>query len=113
MMMKHKITAAGVAALIFLYIERKITMSEVKEQKLVNKEVKEQSKMKTEVKKNTTMTHMEKEELSRRVKAMSREELEIVLNNIPIELCLMRIEREFDRLKAFEDSVKSAVSGVM
>lgn len=88
-------------------------MSEVKEQKLVNKEVKEQSKMKTEVKKNTTMTHMEKEELTRRVKAMSREELEVVLNNIPIELCLMRIEREFDRLKAFEDSVKSAVSGVM
>ena len=88
-------------------------MSEVKEQKLMNKEVKEQSKMKTEVKKNTTMTHMEKEELSRRVKAMSREELEVVLNNIPIELCLMRIEREFDKLKAFEDSVKSAVSGVM
>ena len=88
-------------------------MSEVKEQKLANKEVKEQSKMKTEVKKNTTMTHMEKEELSRRVKAMSREELEVVLNNIPIELCLMRIEREFDKLKAFEDSVKSAVSGVM
>ena len=88
-------------------------MSEVKEQKLVNKEVKEQPKMKTEAKKNTTMTHMEKEELSRRVKAMSREELEVVLNNIPIELCLMRIEQEFDRLKAFEDSVKSAVSGVM
>ena len=88
-------------------------MSEVKEQKLVNKEVKEQPKMNTEAKKNTTMTHMEKEELSRRVKAMSREELEVVLNNIPIELCLMRIEREFDKLKAFEDSVKSAVSGVM
>ena len=88
-------------------------MSEVKEQKLMNKEVKEQPKMKTEAKKNTTMTHMEKEELSRRVKAMSREELEVVLNNIPIELCLMRIEREFDKLKAFEDSVKSAVSGVM
>ena len=69
--------------------------------------------MKTEVKKNTTMTHMEKEELSRRIKAMSREELEVVLNNIPVELCLMRIEREFDKLKAFEDSVKSAVSGVM
>ena len=88
-------------------------MSEVKEQKLVNKEVKEQPKMKTEVKKNVTMTHMEKEELSRRVKAMSREELEVVLNNIPVELCLMRIEREFDKLKAFEDSVKSVVSGVM
>ena len=88
-------------------------MSEVKEQKLVNKEVKEQPKMKTEIKKNASMTHMEKEELSRRVKAMSREELEVVLNNIPIELCLMRIEREFDKLKVFEDSVKSAVSGVM
>ena len=88
-------------------------MSEVKEQKLVNKEVKEQLKTKTEVKKNITMTHMEKEELSRRVKAMSREELEIVLDSIPVELCLMRIEREFDKLKAFKDSVKSAVSGVM
>ena len=88
-------------------------MSEVKEQKLMNKEANEQPKVNTEAKKNTTMTHMEKEELSRRVKAMSREELEVVLNNIPVELCLMRIEREFDKLKAFEDSVKSAVSGVM
>ena len=89
-------------------------MSEVKEQKLMNKEVKEQPKVTTEAKKkNTTMTHMEKEELTRRVKAMSREELEIVLDSIPVELCLMRIEREFDKLKAFEDSVKSAVSGVM
>ena len=88
-------------------------MSEVKEQKLMDKEVKEQPKMKTEVKKNTSMTHMEKEELSRRVKAMSREELEIVLDNVPVGLCLMRVEREFDRLRAFEDSVKSAVSGVM
>lgn len=88
-------------------------MSEVKEQKVVNKEVKEQSKMKTELKKNPSMTHMEKEELSRRIKAMSREELEVVLDNIPVELCLMKIEREFDRLKAFEDSVKSAVSGIM
>lgn len=82
-------------------------MSEVKEQKLVNKEVKEQPK------KNAAMIHMEKEELSRRVKAMSREELEVVLDSIPVELCLMKIEREFDRLKAFEDSVKTAVSGVM
>lgn len=88
-------------------------MSEVKEQKVVNKDVKEQPKMKTELKKNPSMTHMEKEELSRRVKAMSKEELEIVVNSIPVELCLMRIEREFDKLKAFEDSVKSAVSGVM
>ena len=88
-------------------------MSEIKEQKLMNKEVKEQPKLNTEAKKNTTMTHMAKEELSRRVKAMSREELEIVLDSIPVELCLMRIEREFDKLKAFEDSVKSAVSGVM
>lgn len=88
-------------------------MSEVKEQKVVNKEVKEQPKMKIELKKNSTMTHMEKEELSRRVKAMSREELEVVLDSIPVELCLMKIEREFDRLKAFEDSVKSAVSGIM
>lgn len=112
-MKNNKLVAAGAAALIFLYIERRITMSEVKEQKLVNKEVKEQPKVKTEVKKNTSMTHMEKEELSRRVKAMSREELEVVLDSIPVELCLMKIEREFDRLKAFEDSVKSAVSGVM
>lgn len=88
-------------------------MSEVKEQKVVNKEVKEQPKMKTEIKKNPSMTHMEKEELARRVKAMSREELEVVLDSIPVELCLMKIEREFDRLKAFEDSVKSAVSGIM
>ena len=58
------------------------------------------------------MTKIEKEEFIKRMKGMSREELELVVEIVPIDLCLRRINNEIDRLRTFEDSVKSAVSGL-
>lgn len=57
------------------------------------------------------MTKMEKEEFKDRIKAMSLEEMELALDVIPVELCLARVNRELDRLKTFESSVKTAVNG--
>lgn len=58
-----------------------------------------------------TMTRMEKEEFIERIKGMSQEELELVVEIIPVDMCMARINKELDRLKAFENSVKSAVNG--
>ena len=52
-----------------------------------------------------------KEEFKDRIKAMSLEEMELALDVIPVELCLARVNRELDRLKTFESSVKTAVNG--
>lgn len=57
------------------------------------------------------MTKMEKEEFKDRIKAMSQEEMELALDVIPVEMCLARVNRELERLKAFESSVKTAVNG--
>ena len=58
-----------------------------------------------------TMTRMEKEEFIERIKGMSQEELELVVEIIPVDMCMARVDKELDRLKAFENSVKSAVNG--
>ena len=58
-----------------------------------------------------TMTRMEKEEFIERIKGMSQEELELVVEIIPVDMCMARVNTELDRLKAFENSVKSAVNG--
>ena len=58
-----------------------------------------------------TMTRMEKEEFIERIKGMSQEELELVVEIIPVDMCMARVNKELDRLKAFENSVKSAMNG--
>lgn len=60
-----------------------------------------------------TMTRMEKEEFIERIKGMSQEELELVVEIIPVDMCIARVNKELDRLKAFENSVKSAVNGIV
>lgn len=37
--------------------------------------------------------------LAEKIKAMNEEELEIVVDNIPVELCLKRIQKELERNK--------------
>ena len=61
----------------------------------------------------STMTRMEKEEFIERIKGMSQEELELVVEIIPVDMCMARVNKELDRLKAFENSVKSAVNGIV
>ena len=54
-----------------------------------------------------TISSREKRELADRIKAMSTEELAIVTENIPVEMCLARIQDEINRVKALEDSIKN------
>lgn len=57
------------------------------------------------------MTRIEKEEFVNRIKGMSQEELELVVDIIPVDLCVARVNKELERLRTFENSVKWAVNG--
>lgn len=50
-----------------------------------------------------------KDELIHRTEAMSKEEMELVLEHIPVELCLARVSREIEQLKVFRNAVLEAV----
>ena len=50
-----------------------------------------------------------KDELIRRTEAMSKEEMELVLDHIPVELCLARVSREIEQLKCFKTTVLNVV----
>lgn len=54
------------------------------------------------------LTPREKKELAERIKAMTPEELVIVAENIPVEMCMARINSELARAAEFERSVKEA-----
>ena len=55
------------------------------------------------------MCEIKKDELIRRTEALTKEEMELVLDHIPVELCLARISRELERNKVFISTVKNAV----
>lgn len=55
------------------------------------------------------MTKMDKEVFAERIKGMSPEELEQIVELIPVEMCMVKITKELDRLQAFENSIKSIV----
>ena len=57
----------------------------------------------------SALTEREAAELAARVKAMTREEMELVLDTIPVEMCLSRIEKEITRIRAFEIALKTAI----
>ena len=64
------------------------------------------------VKKNTTLntiSEREKRELRARVEAMTPEELAIVVDCIPVNLCMARIHRELDRAASIEKSIKNMI----
>ena len=116
---KNKVIVGGIVTFIFMYIERRklkvrklsVPVKPVnsipdieRENKVKDIPVKEDHKKCEE----TMMTQMEIDELTRRVKAMSRDELEIVIDNVPVELCMRRIEKELEKAEAFENRVKLA-----
>lgn len=53
------------------------------------------------------MTNLEKEEFISRIKGLDNEEMELVADLIPIELCMKRLEKELDKLKSLENWVES------
>ncbi len=54
------------------------------------------------------MTEMDHLKLAEMTKAMSEEEMMIVLENIPAELCIKRIELELKKARAFGNAVEKA-----
>ena len=58
---------------------------------------------------NLKMTKFEEEEFINRIKGMSRQELEIVADILPIELCMARIQKELDKAKRVEDYIRGTI----
>ena len=54
------------------------------------------------------MTNLAREELISRIKGLDEEEMELVVNLIPVDLCLKRIGKELDKLKSVENWVDKA-----
>lgn len=52
----------------------------------------------------------EKEEFMNRVMAMSNEDLQMIVDYVPVEMCLDRIQKELDRVKAIESSIKETMN---
>ena len=52
----------------------------------------------------------EKEEFMNRVMAMSQEDLQMIVDYVPVEMCLARIQNELDRVKAIESSIKETMN---
>lgn len=55
------------------------------------------------------LSAMEKQSLIEHVKGMSREQLDLMLDNIPIEMVYNRLGRELERNKAFMNSIKDSM----
>ena len=58
----------------------------------------------------SSMTKLERDELVSRIKGMSKEELEIVVDCLPVEMCLNRIAKEIDKAQTFEKRVTEAIN---
>ena len=54
------------------------------------------------------LTPREKKELQERIKAMTPEEWEAVVECIPVSLCMKRIQQELDHAREFESMIKKA-----
>lgn len=52
------------------------------------------------------------EELIRRTEALTKEQMELILEHIPVDLCLARVSKELAKNKKFIDSVQSAMTKV-
>ena len=56
------------------------------------------------------LSAMEKQTLIDHVKGMNKEQLDIMLDNIPIEMVYNRLGRELERNKAFMNSIKDSMA---
>lgn len=65
--------------------------------------VKKQDKVK-----KTEMNQFAKDEFISRIKGMSQEELELIIDIVPIEMCINRISRELEEAKTFKNSIQAA-----
>lgn len=57
----------------------------------------------------STMSEPERQKLIQVVQNFDEEELEIVVDTIPLEMCFARIKKEINRAKEFESIIKTVV----
>lgn len=57
------------------------------------------------------LTEADKRELTERFRGMSQAEIDIFMELVPVELCIARIQKELDRAKEFEQTIKTAMAG--
>ena len=70
------------------------------------KEEMEESKISIERK---SLTEREARELKDRIKSMSHEELVVVAETIPVELCLERMHNELEKAKELKEKIEDAI----
>ena len=58
------------------------------------------------------MSEIEKNELITRIKGMSKEELEVVADCIPVELCHNRIGKELKKAKILDETIMGLAAGI-
>lgn len=59
------------------------------------------------------LSDADKRELTERFKGMSPAEIDIFMDLVPVELCIKRIEKDLNKAKEFEKTIKSAMSGLI
>ena len=69
-------------------------------------ETRREKEMKTSI---NTVNKKDREELRERIEAMTPEELAIVVECIPVNLCMARIHSELDRAANLEKSIKNMI----
>lgn len=68
-----------------------------------------ENKLKIDIfERSNIMTNLAREELISRIKGFDEEEMELVVNLIPVDLCLKRIGKELDKLKSVENWMDKA-----
>ena len=68
-----------------------------------------ENKLKIDIfERSNIMTNLAREELISRIKGLDEEEMELVVNLIPVDLCLKRIGKELNKLKSVENWVDKA-----
>lgn len=86
---------------------KKIGTSVKKNTEVVKKETPAMYKIEKE-KPVIGMSKLEKEEFVSRIKGMSEEEMNLLVDLIPIDICLERIKREIDKAEVLKNKFKEA-----
>lgn len=96
-----RLTLVLSGSVLFIFLYEYIGRSEMNK---VSKIVTEKSQVSQVYK----TSEMEREEFVSRIKGMSTEEMEIVADLIPIDICMKRIEKELEKAKLFKEAIKEA-----
>lgn len=96
-----RLTLVLSGSVLFIFLYEYIGRSEMNK---VSKIVTEKSQVSQVYK----TSEMEREEFVSRIKGMSAEEMEIVADLIPIDICMKRIEKELEKAKLFKEAIKEA-----